>query len=281
VSHSITVLGAPGSGKSDFARKALKYEGSGIVVLAPGLSEATSYRQFEGNENYIIKGFDDVEFFPSAGSLKSNGYDDLLKFLRSEYVRVKALPVDARPKVLVTDTFSAISDLAINKTMDKFKRDSAPPAMSPDGASYWTHQAMLLNQVTRICRAIRGEGLHWISLCHTAEREQKETAGANPENISTTKVTGMMPAIAGGFRDVYAREFDLVLHAGVKKVAPAGTPPVPQPPIHYLQWRPDPKRPTKSRYSGLAQTGAFPNDYKGLLKRIADADAAERLAESA
>jgi hypothetical protein len=262
---SLLVLGPPGSGKSSLARKALEAEGSGVVALALGMSEETSYKSLRGNQSYIVKGYDDPEFFPSMPQgLKASGYDQLLSDLRGVYAGTKTVV----PAVLVTDTFSSMSQLAMNKTFQKFGKAEPPPAMSPDGASFWGHQRMLLDSITRICRAIRGNGSHWIATCHVTEKEMKEVGPSNPEQLG--KSAGYVPAIAGGFRDVFAAEFDLVLYAGVRKDVDKT-----KPPIHYLQWRPDPKRPTKSRYGKLAETGAFLNSWTGLMEKINAADAAE------
>lgn len=264
---SLLVLGPPGSGKSSLARKAAEHEGSAVVFLALGMSEETSYRSLRGSPTHIVTGYDDPEFFPSMGStgLKAEGYDRLLADLRAVYAGLKTPP---NPAVLITDTFSSMATLAMNKTYQKFGKAEPPPAMSPDGAAFWGHYRMLLDQLTRICRAIRGSGVHWVSTCHVTEKEMKEVGPSNPEQLG--KSAGYIPAIAGGFRDTFAAEFDLVLYAGVKKDTDKL-----KPPVHFLQWRPDPKRPTKSRYGNLAETGAFRNDWKGLLERIEAADAAE------
>lgn len=263
MSHSITVLGPPGSGKSHFAMKALKAEGSGVVLLAPGLAEEASYRAFRNDAKYIVKGFDDPEFIPAIGSVKAEGFVSALHCLSGILKSLKA--GGPKPAILVTDTFSAFAELAINATMAKFKRSEAPPAMSPDGASYWTHVAQLMGSMTRLCRAIRGEGVHWISLCHVAEKEMKEVAGVNPENLSTTGAKGYTPAISGGFRDVYAREFDLVFHAGVKKVLEKVDGKDVKKVVHYLQSQPDSKRPTKSRYD---LPPMVKNDWVGLMEKL-------------
>lgn len=258
---SLLVLGPPGSGKSSLARKALEHEGSGVVVLAPGLDEEASYRSLRGLPTYIVKGYDDPEFFPSAASLKATGYDQVLADLRAVYAKLSTTPEELRPRVLVTDTFNALSGLAMNKTFQKMNRSEPPPAMSPDGAAFWGYFRNLQESLMRICRAIRGSGLHWVATCHINEKEQKEFGTANPE--AAGKMPGLVPAIQGGFRDVFGAGFDLVMYAGVEKLTTPGADPV-----HYLQWRPDPKRPTKSRYGKLATTGRITNDWKGLLAKI-------------
>jgi energy-coupling factor transporter ATP-binding protein EcfA2 len=269
---TVLLLGAPGSGKSTLARQALQAEGSGLIALAPGMDEAASYRQLAGNELYRVRGFDDPEFYPAAGSMKATGYDELLAWLRGVYASLRAAAEKNEPlpyRVLVTDTFNAMSTLAMNKTFVHIGVTEPPPAMSPNGAAFWGYQRQLQEALMRACRAIRGMGLHWIATCHIAEKELKETAVANPDQMEGKKASGMVPAISGGFRDVLAAGFDLVLHTGV--VRPDAT----KPPVHYLQWQPSSKRPTKSRYGALADSGRIAADWRKLRERIAAADAAE------
>lgn len=258
--HSILLLGQPGSGKSSFALKAAESEGSAVICLAPGLAEETSYRSLRGNPSFIVQGYDDPEFFPSTGTsgLKVQGYDKLLTDLRTTYSLVASEQASKKPKVLVTDTFSAMSSLAMNKTYAKFNLVQPPAALSPDGAAFWGYYRNLQDQLVRIMRALRGSGMHWICTSHIDEKQIKESGTANPDAIEKI---GIVPAIAGGFRNVFAGEFDLVMFARVEKGAD-------NKPIHYLQWQTDPKRPTKSRFAGLAPTGKIANDWKGFLDKV-------------
>lgn len=256
---SLLLMGPPGSGKSTLACKACQHEGSAIIALAPGMDEEASYRAFRGKPEYIVTGYDDPEFFPAQKELKAAGFDKLIADLRAVYAMLQK--GGAGPKVLVTDTFNAMSTLAMNKTYNKFARSEAPPAMSPDGAAFWSYYRNLQESLMRICRAIRGCGLHWIATCHVTEKEIKEYGPANPEQLGKV---GIVPAISGGFRDVFPAGFDLVLYAGVKKGASG--------PEHFLRWQPDAKRPTKSRYGKLAETGLIANDWKGLLDKIEGAE---------
>lgn len=275
--NSIVLLGPPGSGKSTLAYQALKAEGSGLVALAPGLDEEASYSRLLSNEAYRIKGFDDPEFYPDADSMKATGYDELLSWLRGIYVTLKK-ELDAgeplRFNILVTDTFNSMSQLAMNKTMVKLNMQAPPPAMSPTGAAYWGYFRNQQDALMRACRAVKGLGVTWIATCHIAEKEMKETAVANPENIAS-KASGFVPAIQGGFRDTFAAAFNLVLYTGVQRVAPivANGVTTPQPPLHYLQWRSDPKRPTKSRIGSLADGSKIPANWLNLKERIATAEA--------
>lgn len=266
--HSILLLGQPGSGKSSFAAKALAHEGSGVVALAPGMAEATSYIAFRNDPKFIIQGYDDPEFFPSLGAsgLKVEGYDKLLKDLKTVYALVAAESPGQKPKVLVTDTFSSMSGLAMNKTYVKFNLVQPPAAMSPDGAAFWGYYRNLQDQLVRIMRVLRGSGLHWICTSHVDEKAIKESGVANPDQIEKI---GIVPAIAGGFRNVFAGEFDLVMFARVEKDARGN-------PVHYLQWQTDPKRPTKSRFPNLAPTGKIANDWKGFLEKVNVAQTANK-----
>lgn len=266
---SLAALGPPGSGKSSLARKALLAEGSGVVFLAPGMDEEASYRGFRDNPNYVIRGYDDPEFYPSLGlpGLVSTGYDRLLADLRGVYKSLSASPEAERPKVLVTDTFNAMCQLAMNKTFAVQRKTEPPPALSPDGASFWGFYRNLQESLMRSCRAIRGCGLHWIATCHVSEKDVKEGVNvANPEQLSIK--ANLVPAISGGFRDVFAAGFDLVLFAGVQSGGKPAEGQSPKPPVHYLQWRPDPKRPTKSRYGTLGATGKIPNDWVKLMEKL-------------
>lgn len=269
---SILLLGAPGSGKSTLARQGLQAEGSGLIALAPGTEEIASYRQLIDNPLYRIRGFDDNEFYPSAGSMVATGYDEALAWLRGVAKAVREAQEKGEPlpyKMLVTDTFNSFSTLAMNKTLVHLGITEPPPAMSPTGAAFWGYQRNLQEQLMRACRTIKGLGLHWVATCHIAEKEMKETAVANPEVVEGAKKSGMVPAISGGFRDTMSGGFDIVLHCGVARPDPSKAP------VHFLQWQPSAKRPTKSRYGNLATQGRIAANWVKLRERIAAADAAE------
>lgn len=263
MSYSYLLLGPPGSGKSTLARQALQAAGSGLIALAPGLDEHASYERYvKDNPSFKVKGFDDPEYYPSASSWKVEGYDNLIAWLRGAYAACKAATDKGEPlpfQVLVTDTFNAMCGLAQNKTAAKLGMASPPPGKSPDGAAYWGDLKQNCEAIARACRVLKGVGLTWIATCHISEKEAKETAIVNPEQVSQTKPT-ITPAIPGGFRDAMPAAFDIVLHTGVMKTA-EGT-------KHYLQWMPDAKRPTKSRLGSLAEQGKIAADWPKLQERI-------------
>lgn len=262
---TILLLGPPGSGKSTLARQALEAHGSGLIALAPGMDEYASYRSFVGNDTYRIEGFDDPEFFPSAGSMKVEGYDKALQWLRGVYAALRKQAEAGETlkyKVLVTDTFSQFASLAMNKTLNHIGVTEPPPGISPTGAAFWGYQRELCNQLMRACRSIRGLGLDWIACSHVSEKEMKETAIAQPDREEDTKKNkvGLVPAVAGGFRDVMAGGFDLVLHCGVLRKDGK--------PLHYLRWQPSDRRPTKNRYGELASVDKIKADWNELQARL-------------
>ena len=267
--RTILLLGPPGSGKSTLARQALEWHGSGLIALAPGLDEFATYRKLHGKEGYIIEGFDDPNFFPTARSTAVEGYDKALQWLRGVYAALKKRVEAGEPlpyKLLVVDTFNQFAGLAMNKTLAHLRVDMPPPAMSPTGAAFWGYQRNLQNQLMTICRSIRGLGLHWVATCHVQEKEMKETAIANPDQIEGMKAkAGIVPAISGGFRDVVAGGFDLVLHCGVTRNAE-------KQPVYYLRWQSSDKRPSKSRYGSLATADKIAADWPRLKARLAEID---------
>jgi energy-coupling factor transporter ATP-binding protein EcfA2 len=270
--RSMLLLGPPGSGKSTFAKQVLQAEGSGLIALAPGLDEEASYAAVR-SERYKLQGFDDSEFYPSAGSWKATGYDTLIGWLRGVYavlLKEQQEGKELRYAVLVTDTFNAMCEMAKNKALAHMSIELPPAAMSPNGAAFWGHQRNLCEGLLRACRAIRGLGLHWIATCHIAEKEVKETAIANAENIAT-KTQGIVPAISGGFRDVMPAAFDLVLHMKVLRAGEPG-----KPPVYAIQWQSDAKRPTKSRYGALTDKPLIAANYVKLRDKLRELDAAQQ-----
>jgi hypothetical protein len=270
--RTMLLMGPPGSGKSSFALQVLESEGSGLVVLAPGLDEFASYQGLYGKDGYKIYGFDDPEFYPSAGSLVATGYDQLLGLLRgvnktlSEEAKAGAEP---KYKVLVTDTFNSMATLAMNKTLSHMGVDAPPPAMSPTGAAFWGYQRNLMEQLMRACRTIRGLGLHWVCTTHVAEKELKETSIANADRIEDAKAkVGIVPAISGGFRDVMAGGFDMVFHCGVQRNAD-------KQPVYYIRWMGSDRRPTKVRgvYGKLAEGDKMRAHWPTLEAKLKELEA--------
>jgi hypothetical protein len=68
------------------------------------------------------------------------------------------------------------------------------------------------------------------------------------------------PIFTGAFREEVPALFDLFFHSGVTKQGK-----------HYLLWKPDPSRPTKSRFGALAKGKMIKADWSGLKEKIAEA----------
>lgn len=244
--QSILVTGASGVGKSTFLCKALEAEGSGCVLASPA-DELDSYSPLLDNPSYAFQAIDDGLYTPTLkdGS-KPTGLADGLAWLKQRFVEVLSdAKANKAPRyaVLGLDTVSAMGSLATNATMANYSRTEPPPALSPDGAAFYTYLRMKQEELMRLARAFRGYGVHLIALSHEVETE------VGPEKVASTidgKVKVHLPAVPGAFRAALPSFFSTVLHAGV---APGsnGTR------QHYVQWKPDPKRPTKTRFGDLGQ----------------------------
>lgn len=272
--HSILLIGPSGAGKSTFLRKALEAEGSGAVLASPG-DELDSYYGLEG-PNFAFKSIDDAEYLPSEIPDKIGtplGLTTGIRWLRFIYSVIKSDVEAGKPPryaILGLDTVSAMGTLATNSAMAKYGRNEPPAAMSPDGAAFYTYLRMRQEELLRLARAFRGFGVHLIALSHVVESDVKETAVAKIVE-STTKMN--MPAVPGAFRAALPSFFSTVLYAGVMP-GPNNSR------IHYVQWKADPKRPTKNRFGDLDTNDRIKNDWKAVTSRIEEA-AAERLNSTA
>lgn len=263
--HAILVQGPSGSGKSTFLRSALLALGSGAVALAPGEDERASYLEFESDDRYAIRSFQDPLFLPSAGSWEAEGHKRLIAWLRKVYeVNLENFEKYGEPlhNVLGIDTFSGAAELVLNQQMSTLKIDGAPPAQSPVGAAFYGGYARGMREIATVARAVRGMGIHWIATSHIVKREGQ---GAQMQGGSKEQI---MPAFMGQFREQVPGIFDLVLHAGVTTQGK-----------HYLLWKPEPKRLTKSRFGDLGEAKQIGNTW-GELIPLVDAAIERRIAES-
>lgn len=238
--NSVLLTGASGAGKSTLLRGALEYYGSGLVVLAPGDDELDSYIGLDG-ENYLYKGFDDVEFHPELKEWNASGHSDMVAWLKKRYAEIKDDVDSNKPSryaILGVDTESAIGRMAFNATLSKFRYTEPPPSISPTGASFYGYLRVTLESGIRLMRGIRGLGVHWVVTSHPTEADVKAIQANGPAK------TKIMPDLPGGFKNVLPSYFTTVLDVGIgsdKK--------------HYVQWEGDPKRVTKSRLGPLSATG--------------------------
>lgn len=273
LTHSILLTGPSGAGKSTFARGALVAEGSGLVLASP-LDELDSYYGLE-MPAYNMRHFEDSTYLPSESTAdligQPTGLRDAIRWLRLRYAEVAEDFKNGKPSryaVLVLDTVSAFGTLATNTAMAKYGRNEPPAAMSPDGAAFYTYLRQRQEELLRLARAFRGFGVHLIALSHVVETDVKDTSVAKvTEGASRMN----MPAVPGAFRAALPSFFSTVLYAGVMPGNNNSR-------VHYVQWRADPKRPTKNRFGDLATNDRIKNDW--LSVKTAIEQAAQRRLEA-
>ena len=271
-SRSALAAGPSGSGKSTLLRSALLHEGSGVVLLAPGADEINSYddldyqvaRWVDGkaeiptDTSYLMMPVDDEDFLPSIGETKADGLVKALTYLRGVYKILKA-DVDVgdppRWRVLGNDTLSAVGDLAYNAMLSGMGVTEPPKARGDGGATFYSGLQSKVLEVCRVCRAIRGLGVHWIATTHVKMADASETYTAEDVSVKAQR----MPLFTGAVREKIPAIFDLVFYTGVERGK------------HYMIHKPDPKRAAKSRMGLLADGRQLPNDWVAVLSALEDA----------
>lgn len=260
--NSILLLGPTGTGKSSFIRQMLDYYGSGAVALAPGVDEKNSYAHLLDNSAYAFEGFEEENFQPYLDRWSTNAFKDAITWLESVRDMVKSDVAEGkmpRYKVLALDTASAMSRYAVNVTMAQLRMKQPPAAKSPEGAAYYSVLKQTQESLYRPIRAIYGYGVNIVAAAHVGENENISEAAVGEK---AAKV--ILPDVPGGFKTVLPSFFDFVLHTQIVRT-PKGT-------QHVLQWKPDMKRPTKSRMGELGESGVIPNDFNEFLARLQKAE---------
>jgi len=254
IGHSLVFLGPSGVGKSTLLRSALRLEGSGAVLMAPGADEQASYTEFLKEPGFYFGTFDDPEFLPIAGLRKVEGLKLAILTLNAIYqAQKKTLEETGKLKygVLGLDTISGLSNLAVNVMLHSMRLETAPAAQGKDGAEYYTGIKNAMEQVMRPVRAIRGLGTHVIILSHVSPVEKAPETATGEQTISGSH----WPLIPGAFKYALPQFADVTMHGGIDPtVTTDGL-------RHYMQWMPDPKRPTKSRLGKLGSEAKLPNDW--------------------
>lgn len=263
---SILLLGPTGSGKSSFIAQALRHYGSGAVALAPGVDEKNSYGDMLENSAYAFQGFEEVNYQPYLGRWTTNAMRDAVLWLEKIRDEVQADVASGKPPryaVLALDTASGLARYAYNVTMAQLKLLQPPAAKSPEGAAFYSVLKLTQESLYRPIRAIYGTGVNIIAAAHVTENE----------NISDAAVTEkaakvILPDVPGGFKTVLPSFFDLVFHTMILRT--------PQGVQHVLQWKPDARRPTKSRLGSLGESALIPNDFLGVLARLEKLESSRR-----
>ena len=274
--YSVLIVGPSGSGKSSILRTALQHEEGGAVVMAPGSDELNSYTEMHDeaempvwqrddagrvtqvevpHARYLFAPIEETDFAPSIQAKpQANAHRDVLHTLGAIYkATLQSVSTgDAPPwPVLGLDTFSSMNDFAHNEMMAKLRLSEPPPAISPEGSSYFGGISRCLNEIARKSRAIKGLGVHWIATAHVKERESSPTYAADEKAGKTQQ----MPLFTGAFREAVPAIFDLVIYTYVR----GGE--------HFALWKPDSRRAAKSRLGDLKLDEKLKNPTWPVLKK--------------
>lgn len=276
--RSGAVLGPSGTGKSHLVASALRHYGSGIVICVPGSDEMESYSEFYSdaeqptwNEKgevsiptdapFILAPFDDADFAPSLGTkgLSADAQERMVFFLRAIRQVVQKDVNEGSPprwRVIAQDTFSAISTLSSNATLDEMKIISPPAAMSPDGAKYYGKIATRMNDVARASRVLKGLGLDWLTTSHVKTEDVDDEARPSTKPAISAKKQ-YMPLMTGAFREAFLPMFDITLHSevtGARKWE--------------VRCEMDMNRQSRARGATkpMSPTGYLPNDWPTILE---------------
>lgn len=260
--RSILLLGPTGTGKSSFIRQMLDHYGSGAIALAPGVDEKNSYGHLLENPAYVFEGFEEESFQPYMNVWEVNAMKDAITWLNGIRDLVKAdvaAGQEPRYKVLAIDTASAMARYAVNVTMAQLRMKQPPAAKSPEGAAYYSVLKQTQESLYRPIRAIYGYGVNVVAAAHVTENENISEA-----QVAEKSAKVILPDVPGGFKTVLPSFFDAVLHTQIVR-SPQGV-------KHILQWKPDMKRPTKSRLGDLGEGSTIPNDFNEFLRRVEAAE---------
>jgi len=273
---SVLIAGPSGVGKSTLLRRALVAEGSGLVLAAPN-DELDSYYGLE-LPKYDLKAVDDSEYLPSLEKTgQPTGLRDAVRWLSAKLTEVATdFKAGKAPRyaILGIDTISQLGQLAHNAAMVKYGRTEPPPAMSPDGAAFYTYLRQRQQELMRVARQFRAYGVHLIALSHVTETDVAEH---NVAKDLPGKTKMHVPNVPGGFKLELPSLFSVVLSAGILSKEAGEKLKLPisaEGRSHFVRWAADPKRVTKSRLGPLGQQ-VLPNDWK-IVKAAIEAAAAKQ-----
>lgn len=258
--HFLLVGGPYGSGKSSLGRSALRHEGGGLILLAPGDDERPSYHEFENRPEYVIRSFDDPGFLPALGAAfrTATGFASALQTVaKAAEQEAKRLVENTTRKfpVIVMDTISSMAVLGLNLLLAA-EGASAPPTDREGIIEFWTKYRILMEQFIRPIRALRGLGAHIILNTHVGERVHKDGGGlaaaVNSTGVTDTDKTVLTPMISGAFRDILLGYPDVILHTRIRGGGRVvGDRNDPSNPRFVVQWQSSSRRLSKSRIGEL------------------------------
>ena len=280
---SAAVIGPSGTGKSHLAASAVRHHGSGIIMTIPGADEMPSYQEFfrdaaqpvwgdndevtiPGDARVIIAPFDDPDFAPSLGVEGLKGaiaQKRMVFFLRAVRQIVQKDIDEGKPPrwgVLVQDTFSAVSVLAVNATLRELNLLAPPPALSPEGSKYYGKLSTRMNDVVRASRVLKGLGMDWVTTSHVSMKDVSDAA--KPGGATVASKEQMVPLMSGAFRDQFMGFFDITLHAEVTAKR-----------TYKVRCDSDARRQSRARGAGvpLSKDGYLANDWPTIMKAYSSA----------
>lgn len=266
-----SLIGVPGSGKSHFARSAIRYAqkqgGKAFVFMAPA-AELAGYAGMDVEYELLV----DEDWRPSMGSYGYGSYNKLMTKL-AEFEK-SALPPGS---VIVFDTMSAgPSDAIWHLILGPLNTDD-PAKLNNKYAPYTGYASRFSELMDRLDLLRFKQRVHIIALWHEDVREaegqgapRKETVKEGGDLVVKTRWdAARLPMMRGGLRQDVSKWFDLNFYA---------SPVVGSAPFRCeLVVVPDGTRLAKSRLHILEalqkkqQSGGVPNDFAELMKIVATA----------
>ena len=251
---TIGSFGAPGTGKSHFARSAANVAKVAVACIDPG--EESFYLQHPKIGEQQVATFFDDKWRPFHGKYEATGYRGFMKWLD------KQRSSDAQ--VIVIDPADELSDLIFHEVLKHSNTDD--PREMPYGAAYIAHDRALKEAINET-RALSYLGKDTIWIWHGRMREM-EGAG-DPEKGKSMQGDDViefedryLPAIGTNFRQHIAGMFQMWMYAYTKGQGP-GT-------KYLLRATQNLACNAKVRveFKAGVQATMLPNDYKSLLEAI-------------
>lgn len=262
---SVAILGSPGTGKSTFAGSVGKYCKTKLLATKPREANSWMYRETGIYKEAEI--FHDPKWRPSAGLWEATGYNRLIR-------RLWELYEDKEYEAVILDPFTDVVDLAAQEILKS--ENAASPRDMRDSMSFYGTLKYKLAEVVDAMTALQfaPKPKHVIVTVHTqpAKEDSSRPNGPAPADKTGAGVEyegRVLPAIEGGYRRVFAGEFDVVMFSDVrtKRRFVTGKPPVEEV-EYFLQATPDADRHAKSVLGPVLATKEIPNDFGEMLRII-------------
>lgn len=208
---SFGLLGAPKTGKSDFAGSCAAL--GRTLVLAAKPREANSRLYVElGCDREV---FYDADWAPSIGSYKADAYIRLLK-------RIHSLQSDDTYDFVIVDTFTDVAELASAELL-KVENAATPSAMD-NSQGFYGSLAFKLREVTKQLGHLQfaKHPKHVIIIAHTQPAKDDAVGrGGAVIKSADSKAKGVefegnvLPMIDGKYRYKFSGDLDMILFSDI------------------------------------------------------------------